>query len=66
MRVIARAARVLPRLWPRQHGGPRPTVVEDPDELGYRLVCDPLLDVMDAGEWYALEHAALDRVPVTA
>jgi hypothetical protein len=35
-------------------------VVEHPDDLGYRLVADALLEVMDAGDWYALEHAALE------
>ncbi|MCW2995521.1 MAG: hypothetical protein JWQ18_3016 [Conexibacter sp.] len=38
---------------------PGRSIVEHPDGLGYRLVADPLLEVMDAGEWYALEHAAL-------
>ena len=37
---------------------PRPVIVEDPYELGYRLVAHPLLDVMDAERWYELEHAA--------
>jgi hypothetical protein len=38
--------------------GPSPTVVEDPDHLGYRLVIDPLLDLMSVDEWQALERAA--------
>jgi hypothetical protein len=44
------------RPWPRRR---RWTLVEDPDGLGYRLVSDRLLDVMDADDWYALERAAL-------
>jgi hypothetical protein len=39
---------------------PRRRVIEDPDELGYRVVADRLLDVMDADEWFALERAATD------
>jgi hypothetical protein len=38
---------------------PRKAVVEDPDELGYRLVADLLLDVMPAEDWLALERSAL-------
>lgn len=38
--------------------GPRRRVVEDPEVLGYRVVADALLEVMDAEGWYALEHAA--------
>jgi hypothetical protein len=50
------AARRLFAAWLAR--GARPLTVEDPDGLGYRLVADPLLDVMDADGWYALEHAA--------
>jgi hypothetical protein len=39
-------------------GGPRRRVVEDPEALGYRLVADPLLEIMDAERWYSLERAA--------
>lgn len=35
-------------------------IVEDPEGLGYRLVADPLLELMDAAGWYALERAAAD------
>jgi hypothetical protein len=35
-------------------------LVEHPDRLGYELVSDPLLEVMDAEDWYALEAAAAD------
>jgi hypothetical protein len=38
----------------------RSLVVEDPEQLGYRLVSDPLLDVLPAEEWFALERAATD------
>jgi hypothetical protein len=41
---------------PRQ---PRNVVVEDPDDLGYRLVADLLLDVMAAEDWLALERLVL-------
>jgi hypothetical protein len=34
-------------------------ILEDPDALGYRLVADALLDVMDAEDWLALERRAL-------
>jgi hypothetical protein len=37
----------------------RAVVVEDPDALGYRLVADPLLDVLPAEVWLALERRAL-------
>jgi hypothetical protein len=40
------------------HGGPHRRIVEDPEGLGYRLVTDPLLEIMDAERWYSLEHAA--------
>ena len=33
-------------------------IVEDPDDLGYRFVADPLLDLMSREEWLALEAAA--------
>jgi hypothetical protein len=39
-------------------GGPSRRVVEDPEGLGYRVVADPLLEVMEAEGWYALERAA--------
>src|SRR4051794_30116162 len=42
---------------PSRH--PRKVVVEDPDDLGYRLVADPLLDVMPAEDWLALERRVL-------
>lgn len=38
---------------------PRKVVVEDPDELGYRLVGDLLFDVMPAEDWLVLERHAL-------
>jgi len=34
-------------------------LVEDPDELGYRVVSDELLNVMDAAEWFRLESEAV-------
>jgi hypothetical protein len=34
-------------------------VVEDPEGLGYRLAEEPLLAVLSADEWHALEQAAL-------
>jgi hypothetical protein len=43
--------------------GPRRRVVEDPETLGYRLVANPLLRVMDAEGWYALEHNARRTTP---
>ncbi|HMJ35467.1 MAG TPA: hypothetical protein VK501_16280 [Baekduia sp.] len=39
-------------------GGPRGSIIADPDALGYRLVADPLLDIMSAEEWYEVERAA--------
>jgi hypothetical protein len=44
-------------------GGPRWRVVEDPETLGYRLVANPLLRVMDAEGWYALERSATSLSP---
>jgi hypothetical protein len=38
---------------------PCKAVIEDSDTLGYRLVADPLLDLMDVEDWQALERAAL-------
>ena len=35
-------------------------VIEDPDGLGYRLAEEPLLQVLSADEWRALEAAALE------
>jgi hypothetical protein len=43
--------------------GPRRRVVEDPETLGYRLVANTLLGVMDAEGWYALEHRATGSAP---
>jgi hypothetical protein len=43
--------------------GPRRRVVEDPETLGYRLVANPLLKVMDAEGWYALERSAINLSP---
>lgn len=48
-----------------RHLDPRParrashSVYENPEELGYVLRIDPLLDVMPAEEWRALERDAL-------
>jgi|1186.fasta_scaffold176384_2 hypothetical protein len=42
---------------------PRPVIVEDPYELGYRLVADPLLDILDAEAWFELEHLAAEPAP---
>jgi hypothetical protein len=38
-------------------------VVEDPDQIGYRLVSNVVLDVMDAEGWYRLERAATRTGP---
>jgi hypothetical protein len=48
---------VLGRLIPPD--APRRVVREAPDELGYTLAVEPLLDVMPAAEWRRIEHAAL-------
>jgi len=37
---------------------PRGVLIEDPDDLGYRVVTDELLALMDAAEWFRLEHEA--------
>ena len=34
-------------------------IVEHPDELGFRLVADALLNVMEPEDWYAIERAAV-------
>lgn len=38
-------------------------VIEDPEALGYRLGEEPLLAVLSAEEWRALEQAALATAP---
>jgi hypothetical protein len=53
MRVSIRQAMNL--LWSRPLRG---VLIEDPDDVGYRVVSDELLAVMDAAEWFRLEHAA--------
>jgi hypothetical protein len=45
---------------------PRKAIVEDPDDLGYRLVADLLLDVMPAEDWLALERRVLADRDVAA
>ena len=47
-------------------GGPRRRVVEDPEAPGYRVVADPLLEVMDAEGWYALERGATSPSPAAS
>jgi hypothetical protein len=47
------------QLWTARR--PPRRIVEDPEGLGYRLVADPLLELMDAAGWYALERAAVAR-----
>jgi hypothetical protein len=58
---VTRASRVRPTVSgmdiPSRH--PRQVVVEDPDDLGYRLVADLLLDVLPAEDWLALERRVL-------
>lgn len=48
---------MFPRRRPRS---PRWWLVEHPDRLGYELVSDPLLELMEPEAWHALEQAALD------
>jgi hypothetical protein len=49
---------------PSRH--PRKVVVEDPDDLGYWLVADLLLEVMPAEDWLALERRVLTDRDVAA
>jgi hypothetical protein len=42
---------------------PPMVIVEDPEDLGYRLVADPLLQLMTRDEWRALETRALALEP---
>lgn len=51
---------VLARL--RSAGDPPRRVWEDPDALGYVLGADPLLEILPAREWRALEQRALAAV----
>lgn len=43
------------------HAAPR-YVWEDPEQLGYELRRDPLLDVLAEDEWRAMERRALAAV----
>lgn len=58
--VVDWARAALRRL--RSTGEPVLRIWEDPDALGYVLGPDPLLDVLPAEQWRALERRALAAV----